>query len=135
MGGLKEVNGVAGRRLKSSASLRTVLAFSCRLPILDSSDLSADIAREDTLPGNGAADAAAMPTGGIRRLAAPVEEETLCELLPDLGSADIPLVSAPGPEPRPGPESRGGTRPAAGLNPTTANRADLAGARFSQKLG
>ncbi len=133
------MGGVAGRRLKSSASLRTVLAFSCRLPILDSSDLSADIAREDTLPGNGAADAAAMPTGGIRRLAAPVEEETLCELLPDLGSADIPLVSAPGPEPRPesglGPKTPGGSRPAAGLNATTANRADLAGARFSQKLG
>ncbi len=100
-----------------------------------SSDLSAGIAREDTLPGHGAAEAAPMPTGGIRRPAAPVEEETLCELLPDLGSADIPLVSAPGPEPRPepgpGPESRGGTRPAAGLDTTTANRV---GARFNLNL-
>ena len=103
-----------------------------------SSDLSADIAREDTLPGNGAADAAAMPTGGIRRLAAPVEEETLCELLPDLGSADIPLVPAPGPEPRPesgpGPETTGGSRPAAGLDTTTATGADLPGARFNLNL-
>ncbi len=66
MGGLKEMGGVAGRRLKSSASLRTVLAFSCRLPILDSSDLSADIAREDTLSGNGVADAAPETPGGSR---------------------------------------------------------------------
>ncbi len=103
-----------------------------------SSDLSADIAREDALPGNGAPDAAPMPTGGIRQPAAPVEEETLCELLTDLGSADIPLVSAPGPEPRPesgpGPETPGGSRPAAGLDTTTATRADLPGAKRNLNL-
>ena len=103
-----------------------------------SSDLSADIAREDTLPDNGAANAAPMPTGGIRQPAVPVEEETLCELLPELGSADIPLVSAPGPEPRPesgpGPETPGGSRPATGLDTTTATRADLPGASPRSKL-
>ena len=107
-----------------------------------SSDLSADIAREDTLPGNGTAEAAPMPTGGIRRPAAPVEEETLCEPLRDPGSADVPLVSAPGPEPRPesrpeskpGPETPGGSRPATGPDTTTATRADLAGARFNFNL-
>ena len=103
-----------------------------------SSDLSADIAREDTLPDNGTADAAPMPTGGIRQPAAPVEEETLGEILPDLGSGDIPLVSAPGLEPRPesgpGPETPGGSRPAAGLDTTTATGADLAGAAFNLNL-
>jgi len=97
-----------------------------------SSDLTADIAREDTLPGNGAA--AAMPTGGIHRQAAPVEEETLRELPPDLGSVDSPLVSAPSPEPRRGPETPGGSRPAAGLDTTTANKADMAGDTFNLNL-
>ena len=96
-----------------------------------SSDIFADIAREDTLPGNGGTDAAPMPTGGIRQPAAPVENETLRELLPD-------LVSAPDPEPRPesGPRSEtpGGSRPAAGLDPTTATRADSAGIRFNLNL-
>ena len=103
-----------------------------------SSDLSADIAREDALPGNGAADAAAMPTGGIRQPAAPVEEETLCEFLPDLGSADTPLDSTAGQEPRPefgpGPETPSGSRPAAGLDTTTTTRADLPGAKFNLNL-
>ncbi len=96
-----------------------------------SSDIFADIAREDTLPGNGATDAAPMPTGGIRQPAAPVENETLRELLPDLVSAPDP---APRPESGPRSETPGGSRPAAGLDPTTATRADSAGIRFNLNL-
>ena len=107
-----------------------------------SSDLSGDNAREGTPPGNGTTDAAPMPTGGIRQPAAPVEKETLCEPLRDLGSADIPLVSAPGPEPGPeprpesetGPEAPGGSQPAAGPGTTTATRTDSADARFNFNL-
>ncbi len=87
---------------------------------------SADTAREDTLSGNGTAEAA------------PVEEDTLSELLPDLGSVGVPLVSTPGLGPRPesgrGQKTPGTRRPAAGRDTTAATKAGLAGARLDINL-
>ena len=75
-----------------------------------SSDLSADIASGDTPPGMDGSDSGKRPAGVIREPADPVKNEMLGELLPDIGSAEGPLVGAPHLEPGPPPEAASSDR-------------------------
>ena len=103
-----------------------------------SGDLSADIARDGTPPGNGTAGAAPMPTADLNRSTAPIENETFSDHLAELGPADTSLVSAQGLDPRPesgsGQKTPSGSRPAAGHDTAAATRADLTDARLNLNL-